>query len=44
MSGTLRKSKHFENPPHPNPLPASGERERTQFVESRFLRNMLTGR
>ena len=23
---TLRKTEHMEGPPHPNPLPASGER------------------
>ena len=28
VRGPLRESEHVESPPHPNPLPASGEREK----------------
>ena len=33
VRGTLRESERVESPPHPDPLPASGERERTELAE-----------
>src|SRR5215218_1717433 len=38
VRGTLHESECVESPPHPDPLPASGEREKRLFRhEPRFL-------
>jgi hypothetical protein len=39
VRGTFRESERVESPPHPDPLPASGEREKN--YSHRFLRLKL---